>query len=181
MLISYAGIPAANVIAVEHPATGAVRRHARTYFTQSHDPRALRGARVGVARKFFGFNDQVDKLMADAIDLMKREGATVVDPADLPTHGKFDAPEFEVLLFEFRPRSIIPVSLAAVTATAVRIAFVGTAPVFAMPLLARPSEAAPHDPFRRRPARWSRAPRVTSVPRPACSSGTPASTPTTRR
>src|SRR6476469_4463559 len=48
----------------------------------------------------------------------------------------------ELLLFEFRPRSIIPVSLAAVTATAVRIAFVGTAPVFAMPLLARPSEEA---------------------------------------
>ncbi|HYY97938.1 MAG TPA: amidase, partial [Pyrinomonadaceae bacterium] len=71
-------------------------------FTKSLDPSGLRGARIGVARKFFGFNDQVDKLMADAIDVMKREGATVVDPADLPTHGKFDAPEFEVLLFEFK-------------------------------------------------------------------------------
>jgi len=70
--------------------------------TSSLDPGALRGARVGVARKFFGFNDRVDKLMADAIDLMKREGATVVDPADLPTHGKFDAAEFEVLLYEFK-------------------------------------------------------------------------------
>ncbi|MFL6254297.1 MAG: amidase [Pyrinomonadaceae bacterium] len=70
--------------------------------TQSLDPGALRGARIGVARKFFGFNDAVDKLMADAIDLMKREGATVVDPADLPTHGKFDAAEFEVLLYEFK-------------------------------------------------------------------------------
>jgi amidase len=69
---------------------------------QSLDPGALRGARIGVARKFFGFNDRVDKLMADAIDLMKREGATVVDPADLPTHGKFDAAEFEVLLYEFK-------------------------------------------------------------------------------
>src|ERR1043166_9084659 len=68
----------------------------------SLDPGALRGARIGVARKFFGFNDQVDKLMADAIDLMKREGATVVDPADMPTHGKLDAPEFDVLLFEFK-------------------------------------------------------------------------------
>jgi amidase len=68
----------------------------------SLDPAGLRGARIGVARKFFGFNDQVDKLMADAIDVMKREGATVIDPADLPTHGKFDAPEFEVLLFEFK-------------------------------------------------------------------------------
>lgn len=66
------------------------------------NPHALRGARIGVARKFFGFNDQVDKLMADAIDVMKREGATIVDPADLPTHGKFDAAEFEVLLFEFK-------------------------------------------------------------------------------
>ena len=70
--------------------------------TQSLDPGALRGARIGVARKFFGFNDRVDKLMADALDLLKREGATVVDPADLPTHGKFDAAEFEVLLYEFK-------------------------------------------------------------------------------
>lgn len=68
----------------------------------SLDPAALRGARIGVARKFFGFNDQVDKLMADAIEVLKREGATIVDPADLPSHGKFDAPEFEVLLFEFK-------------------------------------------------------------------------------
>ncbi|MBV8856624.1 MAG: amidase [Acidobacteria bacterium] len=68
----------------------------------SLDPGALRGARIGVARKFFGFNEQVDKLMADALDLLKREGATVVDPADLPTHGKFDAAEFEVLLYEFK-------------------------------------------------------------------------------
>jgi amidase len=82
--------------------TGTGSRHARMDFTQSLDPAGLRGARVGVARKFFGFNDQVDKLMSDAIDVLKREGATVVDPADLPTHGKLDAPEFEVLLFEFK-------------------------------------------------------------------------------
>jgi amidase len=84
------------------PVTGTGSRHARMDFTQSLDPAALRGARIGVARKFFGFNDRVDKLMADAIDLLKREGATVVDPADLPTHGKFDAAEFEVLLYEFK-------------------------------------------------------------------------------
>ena len=68
----------------------------------SLDPAGLRGARIGVARKFFGFNDRVDKLMADAIDVLKREGATVIDPADLPSHGKFDAAEFEVLLYEFK-------------------------------------------------------------------------------
>jgi amidase len=94
-----------NVLTGSDPRDAVTRagaRLARTDFTQSLDPGALRGARVGVARKFFGFNDQVDKLMADAVDLLKREGATVVDPADLPSHGKFDAAEFEVLLYEFK-------------------------------------------------------------------------------
>ena len=45
----------------------------------------------------------------------------------------------ELLLFEYRPRSLIPVSLAAATATAVRIAFVGSAPVFPMPNIVSPS------------------------------------------
>jgi H+/Cl- antiporter ClcA/CBS domain-containing protein len=48
----------------------------------------------------------------------------------------------ELLLFELRPRSIVPVALAAVTATAVRVGFVGFVPAFAMPILARPGEGA---------------------------------------
>ena len=39
----------------------------------------------------------------------------------------------ELLLFEFRARSFIPVSLAAAVATGVRIHFVGWAPLFPMP------------------------------------------------
>jgi len=45
----------------------------------------------------------------------------------------------ELLLFELRPRSIIPVALASAAATAVRIIIHGTDPIFAMPLLARQS------------------------------------------
>ncbi len=45
----------------------------------------------------------------------------------------------ELLLFEYRPRSIIPVALATVTATGVRIAFVGASPVFPMPEIATPT------------------------------------------
>jgi len=45
----------------------------------------------------------------------------------------------ELLLFEYRPRSLIPVALAATTATAVRVAFEGTHPAFAIPALAQPS------------------------------------------
>jgi H+/Cl- antiporter ClcA len=44
----------------------------------------------------------------------------------------------ELLLFEYRPRSVIPVALAAAVATGVRAVFMGTAPVFTVPLLAQP-------------------------------------------
>jgi H+/Cl- antiporter ClcA len=48
----------------------------------------------------------------------------------------------ELLLFELRPRSLIPVALATVAATSVRYAFQGTSPVFAMPHLAEPGAVA---------------------------------------
>src|SRR5437867_3987548 len=66
------------------------------------DANGLKGARIGVHRKGFGFNDAVDKLMNDCVDIIKRRGATVVDPADIPTAGKFDDSELEVLLYEFK-------------------------------------------------------------------------------
>jgi H+/Cl- antiporter ClcA/CBS domain-containing protein len=45
----------------------------------------------------------------------------------------------ELLLFEYRARSLVPVALAAVTATGVRAIFHGTAPVFAMADVASPT------------------------------------------
>ena len=66
------------------------------------DPNGLRGMRLGVARKFFGYNRDVDALMETAIAEMKRRGAVIVDPADLPTHGKFDDSEFDAMLYEFK-------------------------------------------------------------------------------
>ncbi|MBW8768868.1 MAG: chloride channel protein [Gemmatimonadetes bacterium] len=45
----------------------------------------------------------------------------------------------ELLLFEYRPRSLIPVALAAAVAAAVRATFEGTAPVFAMPIVTQPT------------------------------------------
>ena len=66
------------------------------------DRDGLKGARIGVARKFFGFHEKVDKLMEEAIQIMKGLGVTVVDPADIPTTGKFDDSEYEILLYEFK-------------------------------------------------------------------------------
>src|SRR6266705_2191839 len=71
-------------------------------YTKSLDPNGLKGARIGVHRKGFGFNDAVDKLMNDCVDIIKKHGATVIDPADIPTQGKFDDSELEVLLYEFK-------------------------------------------------------------------------------
>jgi H+/Cl- antiporter ClcA len=48
----------------------------------------------------------------------------------------------ELLLFEYRPRSIIPVALASATATAMRGVFVGFDPAFSMPNIAPPPPAA---------------------------------------
>src|SRR6266498_2112171 len=71
-------------------------------YTQFLDKNGMRGARLGIARKHFGFNDRVDKLMKGLIDVMKQLGAVIVDPADIPTSGKFDDSELEVLLYEFK-------------------------------------------------------------------------------
>lgn len=71
-------------------------------YAQFLDPKGLQGARVGVARKFFGFSEKVDRLMGTAIEAMKAHGAIVIDPADIATTGKFDDSEFEVLLYEFK-------------------------------------------------------------------------------
>ena len=86
----------------EDPATAASAGKAYTDYTKFCDPNGLKGARIGVARKYFGFNDAVDALMDRSLDVMKKEGATLVDPADVPTLGKFDESEFLVFLYELK-------------------------------------------------------------------------------
>jgi amidase len=71
-------------------------------YTQFLDPNGLRGARIGVARKYFGFSDFVDDLMNPCIAKMKAAGAEIVDPADLESHGKFDDTELLVLMYELK-------------------------------------------------------------------------------
>jgi len=83
-------------------ATNASRGRSVADYTQFLDKDGMRGMRLGVARKHFGFNDRVDKLMNDLLAELKKLGAVLVDPADIPTSGKFDDSEFEVLLYEFK-------------------------------------------------------------------------------
>ena len=71
-------------------------------FTKFLDPQGLKGARLGVERKYFGANAETDRLMEECLAEMKRQGAVIVDPANLPSHGKYDEDEMEVLLYEFK-------------------------------------------------------------------------------
>ena len=56
-------------------------------YTRFLDADGLRGARIGVVRKSFGFNPRVDRLMEDALAEMVRRGAVLVDPADPRTRA----------------------------------------------------------------------------------------------
>ncbi len=83
-------------------ATADSREHSYTDYTQFLKADGLRGARIGVVRKTFGFNEAVDKIMEDALDTMKKQGAILVDPAPIETAGKFGDSEFIVLLYELK-------------------------------------------------------------------------------
>ncbi len=78
----------------------------------SLDPAGLRGARIGVARKkFFGYSPEADTLVEAAIDVLRRQGAVIVDPADIPHAGEYDDSELTVLLYELK--ADLPAYLAA--------------------------------------------------------------------
>jgi amidase len=84
------------------PATAAGQSKAPSSYLAALDPNGLKGARIGVARKYFGFSELVDSLMNTALEAMKSQGATLIDPADLATFGKFDENELPVLLYELK-------------------------------------------------------------------------------
>jgi amidase len=85
------------------PATAASAGKAAADYTRFLDPAGLKGARIGVARKhFFGYSPDADAIVEGAIDAMKRLGATIVDPADVPHAGELDDDEFTVLLYDFK-------------------------------------------------------------------------------
>jgi amidase len=84
------------------PATSASASKSYTDYTQFCDPNGLKGARIGIARKYFGFNDAVDALMEQSIDVIRKQGATVIDPADIETLGKFDDTELLVMMYELK-------------------------------------------------------------------------------
>ena len=62
---------------------------------------ALRGRRIGVLRQAMGYHPDVDAVMANALDAVRKLGAEVID-VKIPTYNQWNDPEFEVLLYEFK-------------------------------------------------------------------------------
>jgi amidase len=94
-----------NVLAGVDPNDAATKEaadHIESDYTRFLDAKGLRGTRLGIARKFLGFNPVVDRLIDRRIAEMRELGAEIVDPADLPSHGQYNDSEFEVLLYEFK-------------------------------------------------------------------------------
>jgi amidase len=66
------------------------------------DTDGLRGARLGIARRFFADNAPLNRFLDGCVATLMHAGAVIVDPADLPMHGAAATPEQEVLLYEFK-------------------------------------------------------------------------------
>ena len=71
-------------------------------YTPFLDEAGLTGARIGVQRSAFGFHPLVDRLMEDAIVLMRDRGATIVDPIALRPSPTMRRAEVEVMAYEFK-------------------------------------------------------------------------------
>ncbi len=84
------------------PATELSRGKADSDYTRFLDPKGLAGARLGVARSLFGSDPRVTALMEAALLEMKRLGATLVDPIELPAERDFNDSELTVLLYELK-------------------------------------------------------------------------------
>jgi amidase len=66
------------------------------------DAKGLKGARLGVARQLFGFNDLVDKMMIDILRVLTNLGADLVDPVNIATYSKLSEMENEAMSWEFK-------------------------------------------------------------------------------
>jgi amidase len=84
------------------PATADSADKAQKDYTRFLDADGLRGARIGVSRKYFEKNAQCDRLLTQFTAFLSKAGAEVIDPVDLPHHNLWVEPEGIVLRYEFK-------------------------------------------------------------------------------
>ena len=82
-----------------------------TNYRDCLDPNGLRGARIGVARKFHtGYSEHTDRVFESALEVLRESGAELIDDVEIPGHaelradlaGADEGSEALVLDFEFK-------------------------------------------------------------------------------
>ena len=85
------------------PATRASEGRALGDYTPFLDASALKGARIGVVRRdLSGFHPASDRVMEDAIAVMRKAGAVIVDSLAIPNLAAVGEPEITVLLYDLK-------------------------------------------------------------------------------
>jgi amidase len=86
----------------DDPATAPLKTAPPPDYRKFLDSGALKGKRIGVVRKFAGFDDEVDVVFNQALQVLRAQGAIIVDPVELPNTDKLAADEKTALLYEFK-------------------------------------------------------------------------------
>ena len=71
-------------------------------YTQFLDRDALRGARIGLLREYWGQHGGIDSLLDESASAMRGAGAELIDIRELPGIETTNRPGFELMLFEFK-------------------------------------------------------------------------------
>ncbi len=117
-----------EAIAAKDPSDPAAsgRDDAVPNYSAALDEDALRGKRIGVLRTFYGADSdaRINKIFDQSVELLRANGAEIVDPVEIDTGGMGDA-EYEVLLYEFKAdlNAYLAASNAPIASLAEIIAF----------------------------------------------------------
>jgi len=83
-------------------ATQAAGDKAHADYTKFLDADGLRGARIGVPRRFFRLGGKADAVIEAALEILRAQGAVLVDPVDILSLTKIGDAEYQVMLYEFK-------------------------------------------------------------------------------
>jgi amidase len=84
------------------PATASSKGNAHQDYTPFLVSGDLKGMRLGVLRKFFGFHPGVDRVIEGCLQVLASLGAELVDPVEAESFTKLGETELEVLNYEFK-------------------------------------------------------------------------------
>jgi amidase len=84
------------------PATAAAAGHIPPDYTRFLQLDGLKGARLGVARNYFGFHDGTDRVATAALATLTKLGATLIETSDLPKPDAFSSAETTVFQYEMK-------------------------------------------------------------------------------